>query len=81
MASIVPIVIGCIDYLAYGTIFTRAMFDVSSENKTWCFFPAKKAVDACRPGGGDFPLEVIHHNNIMGFSINFFDLAQKQLNS
>jgi hypothetical protein len=26
MASIAPIVIGCIDYLAYGTIFTRAMF-------------------------------------------------------
>jgi hypothetical protein len=26
MASIAPIVIGCIDHLAYGTIFTRAMF-------------------------------------------------------
>ena len=26
MASIVLSIIGCIDYLAYGTIFTRAMF-------------------------------------------------------
>jgi hypothetical protein len=26
MASIAPIVIECIDYLAYGTIFTRAKF-------------------------------------------------------
>jgi hypothetical protein len=26
MASIAPIVNGCIDYLAYGTIFTRVMF-------------------------------------------------------
>ncbi len=26
MASIAPIIIGCIDYLAYGTIFTPAMF-------------------------------------------------------
>jgi hypothetical protein len=26
MASIAPIAIGCIDYLAYGTNFTRAMF-------------------------------------------------------
>jgi hypothetical protein len=26
MASIALSVVGCIDYLAYGTIFTRAMF-------------------------------------------------------
>jgi hypothetical protein len=26
MASIAPIVIECIDYLAYGAIFTRAVF-------------------------------------------------------
>ncbi len=43
MASIAPIIIGCIDYLAYGTIFTRVMFcpkiilDV--------FFSARKAAD------------------------------------
>jgi hypothetical protein len=48
--------------------------------KLGVFFPAIKAVDACRPGGGDFPLEVIHRNNIMGFSINFFNFPPKQLN-
>jgi len=45
MASIAPIVIGCIDYLAYGTIFTRAMFHLKI--KLDIFFPARKAVDAC----------------------------------
>jgi hypothetical protein len=44
MALIAPIVIGCIDYLAYGTIFTRAMFRPKN-NLT--FFFAKKAVYAC----------------------------------
>ena len=36
MASIAPIVIECIDYLAYITFFTRAMF---------CLFPTRKAAD------------------------------------
>jgi len=44
-ASIAPIVIGCIDYLAYGNIFTRAM---CRPKKLDDFFSAKKAVDACR---------------------------------
>ncbi len=41
MASIAPIVIGYIDYLAYGTIFTRAMFrpkiklDVFFDERWW----------------------------------------------
>jgi hypothetical protein len=43
MASIVPIVIGCIDYLAYGTFFTRAMF--RPKKKRDVFFPARKAAD------------------------------------
>jgi hypothetical protein len=43
MASIVPIVIGCIDYLAYGTIFTRVMF--RRKIKLDVFFPARKAAD------------------------------------
>ena len=43
MASIMPIVIGCIDYLAYGTIFTRAIFRPNI--KLDVFFPARKAVD------------------------------------
>jgi hypothetical protein len=46
MALIAPIVIRCIDYLAYGTIFTRAMF--LPKKKLDVFFPARKAVDACR---------------------------------
>ncbi len=46
MASIAPIVIGCIDYLAYGTIFTRAMF--LPKKKLDVFFPARKAGDEPR---------------------------------
>jgi hypothetical protein len=46
MASIALSVIGCIDYLAYGTIFTRAMF--LPKKKLDVFFSARKAVDACR---------------------------------
>jgi hypothetical protein len=49
MASITLSVIGCIDYLAYGTIFTRAMF--LPKKKLDVFFPARKAVDACREEG------------------------------
>ncbi len=43
MASITPIVIGCIDYLAYRTIFTCVMF--CSKIKLDVFFPAGKAAD------------------------------------
>jgi hypothetical protein len=43
MASIALIVIGCIDYLAYGTIFTRVMF--RPKIKLDVFFPARKAAD------------------------------------
>ncbi len=43
MASIAPIVIGCIDYLAYGTIFTRVMF--RPKMKLDVFFSARKATD------------------------------------
>ena len=49
MASIALSVIGCIDYLAYGSIFTRVMFrpkiklDVFSHQKS----------RRCLPGGGD----------------------------
>ena len=46
MASIALSVVGCIDYLAYGTIFTHAMF--LPKIKLDVFFPARKAVDACR---------------------------------
>jgi hypothetical protein len=41
MASIALSIIGCIDYLAYGTIFMRAMF--RPKKKLDVFFPARKA--------------------------------------
>ncbi len=40
MASITLFVIGFIDYLAYGTIFTRAMF--LPKKKVMFFFPPEK---------------------------------------
>jgi hypothetical protein len=43
MALIALSVIRCIDYLAYGTIFTRAMF--LPKKKGDVFFPARKAAD------------------------------------
>ncbi len=43
MASITPIVSGCIDYLAYGTFFMRVMF--RPKIKLNFFFPARKAAD------------------------------------
>jgi hypothetical protein len=46
MASIALSIIGCIDYLAYGTIFTRAMF--LPKKKIDVFFPARKAGDEPR---------------------------------
>ena len=52
MASIAPIVIGCIDYLAYGTIFTRVMF--LPKKKGDVFFPARKAGDEPRRVRGEF---------------------------
>jgi hypothetical protein len=50
MASIVPIVIGCIDYLAYGTLFMGAMF--CPKIKLDVFFFARKAADDRWDGGG-----------------------------
>ncbi len=43
MASFALTVIGCIDYLAFGSIFMHAMF--CPKNKLDVFFPAKKSVD------------------------------------
>ena len=43
MASIAPTLIGCNDYLAYGTIFMRAMF--RPKIKLDVVFLARKAVD------------------------------------
>ncbi len=49
MASIALSVIGCIDYLAYRTIFTRVMFLLKKKVIFfWIFFPARKAQDVRR---------------------------------
>ena len=49
MASIALSVIGCIDYLAYGGIFTRAVFPfVAKEAKNEFFDSRKKAQDVRR---------------------------------
>ena len=50
MASIALSIVRCIDYIAYGNIFTRATFH--PKIKLGVFFFARKAVDACR--------EVVH---------------------
>jgi hypothetical protein len=48
-ASIALSVVGCIDYLAYGAIFTRAVFPfVAKEAKKWVFWFPQKAQDVCR---------------------------------
>jgi len=49
MASIAPILIGCIDYLAYGTIFTCAMF---CPKINLMFFFTRKAGDEPAPESG-----------------------------
>ena len=50
MASIALSVVGCIDYLAYGAIFTRAVFPfvVKEAKKLSFLIPAKKAQDVRR---------------------------------
>jgi hypothetical protein len=49
MASIALSVVRCIDYLAYGAIFTRVMFLPKKKLESfWIFFPARKAQDVRR---------------------------------
>jgi hypothetical protein len=49
MASSVLTSIGCIIYLALGTVLTQAMFrQRQQERKLDLFFSAKKAQDVCR---------------------------------
>jgi hypothetical protein len=45
MASIALSVVGCIDYLAYGTIFTRVMF-LSKKKGDVFFLPEKPQMSA-----------------------------------
>jgi hypothetical protein len=46
MSSIVLTRMGCIDYLAFGTICTHETFcSVAAGKKNLIFFPDKKAVD------------------------------------
>jgi hypothetical protein len=52
MASIVVSVVGCIDYLAYGTIFTRVTF--RPKIKLDVFFPRQKSPNERREVVGPF---------------------------
>jgi predicted RNA-binding Zn-ribbon protein involved in translation (DUF1610 family) len=63
MASIALSIIGCIDYLAYGTIFMRAMF--RPKKKLDVFFPARKA--------GDEPRRVVEtQTSVSGLKLNLY---------
>ena len=74
MASIALSIIGCIDYLAYGTIFTRAMF--RPKKKVDVFFFARKAADEPWEvvGGFEYTSTV---EKVQNYSINFNGLASK----
>jgi hypothetical protein len=50
MASIALSVNGCIDYLAYGAIFTRAVFLFVAKEATTFFYSRQKS-RRCPPGG------------------------------
>jgi hypothetical protein len=52
MASIALSVIGCIDYLAYGTIFTRVMFLPKKKGDIFLDFFSRQKSPRCSPGGG-----------------------------
>ncbi len=52
MASIALRNIRCIDYLAYGTIFTRAMFLPKKKLKFFLDFFFRQKSPRCSPGGG-----------------------------
>ena len=58
MALIAPIVIGCIDYLACGTLFTRAMN--GRKIKLDVFFHQKS--HRCLTGGGGAPICVVQES-------------------
>ncbi len=48
MALIALSIVGCIDYLAYGRIFTHVVFPfVAKEAKNWVFYSRKNAQDVC----------------------------------
>jgi hypothetical protein len=47
MASIMLHAIGFIDYLGYGTIFTRAMLCSVVGGQKWIIFPYQKDQDVC----------------------------------
>jgi hypothetical protein len=52
-ASIALSVVGCIDYLAYGEIFTRAVFRSLQRKQKNEFFDSRKKSPRCSPGGGE----------------------------
>jgi hypothetical protein len=52
MASIALSVIRCIDYLGYGTLFTRAMFRPKKKLEVFLDFFSRQKSPRCSPGGG-----------------------------
>ena len=65
MVSIAPILIGCIDYLAYETIFMRVMF--RPKIKLDVFFFHQKSCRCLLPGGRRW-----WHHTVLSNSTNFF---------
>jgi hypothetical protein len=70
MASIALSVIGCIDYLAYGTIFTRAMF--CPKKKLMFFFPPEKP--EMSPGEG---VQWASRKKRISYDFNFYVASTK----
>jgi hypothetical protein len=60
MASIALSVIRCIDYLGYGTLFTRAMFRPKKKLEVFLDFFSRQKSPRCSPGGG-----------VLGISLTF----------
>ena len=73
MASIALRNIRFIDYLAYGSIFTRAMFQ---PQKKLMFFPARKAVDARWEVVGEHSLAASHLHTIVGSLVALADISK-----
>jgi hypothetical protein len=77
MASITPIVIECIDYLAYGTFFTRAMF--CPKKKLDVFFsPEKPQMNARRWWYRVAPY-LRHNNYLHGNRLSYINILMRVL--
>jgi hypothetical protein len=61
MASIALSVIRCIDYLGYGTLFTRAMFLPKKKIEVFLDFFSRQKSPRCSMGGGGPTLRRFSH--------------------